>query len=99
MWLVQKIGLDAYGSIDRVQWQEADLEQNKWIGHPRVAPLIAVVHEILKSGVATHYPGLGSTMLGPWLRTVAIDGGREPIAVDNDRSPGEKRSLFDLPRL
>lgn len=31
MWLVQKIGLDAYESIDRVQWQEADVEQNKWI--------------------------------------------------------------------
>lgn len=64
MWLVQKIGLDAYESIDRVQWQEADVEQNKWIA-PCVAPLIAVVHEILKSGVATHFQGLERPVMGP----------------------------------
>lgn len=99
MWLVQKIGLDAYGSIDRVQWQEADIVSNKWIGHPHVAVVIAVINEIYKGGVATHFEDLATPHMGPWLRTIVLSGGRETIITDNDRTPGDTRTLFDLPKL
>jgi len=99
MWLVQKIGLDAYGSIDRVQWQEANVVTNRWIGHPHVDAVIAVINEIYKGGVATHFEGSAAPQIGPWLRTIVLADGRETIITDNDRTPGDSRTLFDLPKL
>jgi hypothetical protein len=99
MWLVQKIGLDAKGEIDRVQWQEANVQTNAWVGHPRVSPLSDVLQEMLTAAVALHFEGGGHALCGPALSRVVLASGQESIETAIDRSGAGRRSVWDLPRL
>lgn len=95
MWLIQKVGLDKAGEIQRVEWQRADTSRNAWVGVPEIASVIEVVDEVLIGTVGTHFPGEGGQ--GPYVRTVVGAHGIEGIEADS--STGDRRSLLDLPRL
>ncbi|NVD74526.1 hypothetical protein HUX88_28995 [Duganella sp. BJB1802] len=95
MWLIQKIGLNEAGEIDRVQWQRADTSRNAWVGAPEIVPVIDVVDAVLISKVGSSFASEGGQ--GPYVRTTVGANGVE--GIEADPSDGNTRSLLDLPRL
>ena len=98
MFMIQKVGVDERGRVDRVQWQAADTSRNAWVGQPAIVPVAEVVHQVNRGRVGTVFlTGAGSSTQGPYLRTVVDDAGREWVEADD--SHGDDRSLLDMPRL
>lgn len=98
MWMIQKIGVDSDGEIDRVQWQSANTTMNSWIGQPAIVPIIDVVDAVLVNRVGSVVAVAGGgTVQGPYVRTFAHPSGIE--GIEADPANGEQRTLWDLPRL
>jgi hypothetical protein len=92
--VIRKIGLDAGGRIDRVEWQEADPQTNTWVGEPSIVPVADVV-ALLRDGVPveTVIPtDEGGTVPGPKLRVITYANGMTSIAA-----VGNSISLVNLP--
>lgn len=98
MWMIQKVGVNGDGDIDRVQWQVARTDTNTWVGQPAIVPVIVVVDAVLDGKVGSVVPvGDGLTAQGPYVKTFVRADGTE--GIEADPSDMEGRSLFDLPRL